>query len=287
MKKIFTLLTVFVMLVSLTSCAGDKINMKKVVEANKTENLLEKYENVYIIGSVNGEKYVEYYLTEDLSYEEGGGRATYLADDMSYMYSDGKFSRLAYFTRDGLLDNAERREEKYEYVFLSEDSLHEKILSVSEADGKITVATEMDEKTLDKIAGQEGMVSFSGKYVIDAKTYELISGEGTFVGADGTTTTLAAEFIYNSADAPEKLATMLEYADQEEDIRTATFVFNPGTRKEKTECLKVPRGIGISLANTVESVKSYGLYANAECTEGYVNNGDYDSDTTVYIKWKK
>lgn len=287
MKKFFVLPFVFVMLISLTSCAGGKLSMKKVVEANKTENLLEKYENVHIIGTANGERYIEYYLTEEMSYEEGSGRATYLTDDMGYMHSEGKFSHLTYFSRDGLLDNVERREEKYEYVFLSEDSLREKILSVSEADGKITITTEMNEKTLDKIVGKEGLTYFNGEYVIDAETYELISGKGTFVGEDGTTVILAGEFIYDSTETPEKLATILEYAKQEDDLRTATLVFNPGTRKEKTEYIKVPRGVGISLANAVDSVNSYGLYADADCTESYVNNGDYDSDTTVYIKWKK
>ena len=287
MKKFFTMLTVLVMLATLTSCTGDKLTMKKVVEANKTEILLEKYENVHIIGTANGEKYIEYYLTEDMSYEEGSGRATYLTDDMGYMHNEGVFSRLTYFSRDGLLDNVERREEKYQYVFLSEDSLHEKILSVSEADGKITIITEMNEKTLDKIVGKEGLESFVGEYVIDAETYELISGKGTFVGEDGTTVILAGEFTYDSDEAPEKLATILEYANQKDDLRTATLVFNPGTRKEKTEYIKVPRGIGISLANAVDTVNSYGLYADADCTKPYSNNGDFDSDTTVYIKWKK
>lgn len=282
-KKFFALLLVSVLLVSFAACDSQKLTMRKLVEANQPESLLKTYDSISIHGTMGGEFFADYYLTNTCSYEKHEDWAMYLTDDTGYACRNGVYERLVFLTPDGLADYADYRADQYKYVILSQDSLREKIQSITEAEDQITVASGMDRKNLKKVVGQEGLRSYESSYVMDAKTYALITATGIFAFDDGTIVDFATECAYNT-EMPEEINPFLEYASQTEDLRTVTMVFHAGTEKEKAEYIQAPRGLAIGLGLPVNSRESFSVYADAACTVPYQSNGDYTSDITIYIK---
>ena len=61
-------------------------------------------------------------------------------------------------------------------------------------------------------------------------------------------------------------------------------MFNAGTEKESTEIVKVPKGMIAGITSASSNKKELEVYADADLTELYTST-DYDSDTTIYIKW--
>lgn len=283
MKRIFTLLLVFVLLLSFAACGSQKLTMQELVAANQPEKLLETYDSLYIHGTMNGEMYADYYLTDAFSYEKNATWSTYLSDHAIYAYIDGVYERLVYLTKDGIVDCADFRAGQYADVILSQESLTEKIQSVTEEKGQITMTTVMDRKDLVKFTGQENMRTFESVYVLDAKTQAVITQKGVFTLDDGTTAEAFLECAYNE-EIPEEIKPFLEYENQTENLRTVTIVFHAGTEKEKTEYVQAPKGLTVGLAQPVDATEGFSLYADAACTVPYQSNGDYTSDVTIYIK---
>ena len=272
------------MLASLTACNSNKPTMQNFIEANKAENLLQVYDSISILSNANGEMLVEYYLTKELHYEKWETWSMYLTDDISYIYDNGLYGRMLFVTKDGLSNDTNYRASRRNGVILSKDSLKEKIQSITETDDRITVTTNMDKKNLVKLVEQEDVYSFSAEYVMDAKTYSMISEKGIFTYDDGTTVDFTTECTYN-VEMPEELKTFMEYTNQTEDLRTITLVFYAGTKNEKIESIQIPKGHIVNLAQPEGSNDSFSLYTDAAYTEPYVSNGDYTSDVILYIKW--
>ena len=283
MKRVFTLLLVLVLVVSFAACDSQELTMRELIAANQLETLLKTYDSIYIHGTINGELYTDYYLADTCAYEKHKTWSMYMSDSAVYGCNEGVYERRVYLTKDGLVDLAAYRAGQYADVIFSKDSMLEKIQSVTEADGKITVTTTMDRKKLKKVIGQENARSFEGVYVLDAETYAMISGKGVATLDDGTSTVVTMECTYN-AQQPEELDAFLAYENQTEDLRTITMVFHSGTKKEKTEHIQSPKGISMGLAMPEGVTESISVYADAACTVPHQSNGDFTSDTAVYIK---
>lgn len=284
MKKLVALLIVLTLLGTLTACSSDKITMKKLVEANRSETLLEKYDSVYIQTKANGEEYVEYYHTEEFSYEKSVAWSRYLTDEIAYLYENGQYKRLVQIDRNGLVGYADYRADEYGDLVLSEDSLKEKIQSVTENQDRITVACSMDAKAFGELVGMDGMTSFDSEYVVAADDYRVLTGKATITYEGGDPVVFDVDCTYN-AEMPEGLQQILACVNQTEDLRTVTFVFQVGTEKEKVEILQVPKGVPVTISLAEGSAENYSFYRDEACTELHTDTGEYDADVTIYIQW--
>jgi hypothetical protein len=189
-----------------------------------------------------------------------------------------------FITPDGVGDFASERE-SYAAVILGEEALDDIIESVEIKDGRITVTSILSSKNLEDLA-EFGVVAGKYKYVLDAKTREIISISTDYTNNDGSVSTSFTELSYD-AEEPEKLKEILGYVNQTEDLRNVTVVSNPGTDKEERKSIQAPKGlvIGVEYGEDLEYVPEF--YTDAACTVAYDPFANTDSDLTVYIKWSK
>ena len=282
-KRCALLLALVLMAGSFAACSSEKLTMKKLIEANQTDVLLENYDSIHIRSVMDGEMYAEYYLTDTCSYEKRENWAMYVTDDTGFGYQDDVYARIVCLTRDGLVDYADYRAGKYADVILSKESLREKIQSVAETENRITVKSVMKEMSLQKIIGNESLHSLENTYVLDAKTNGVMTIDAIVTLDDGTAYDALMECSYN-AEMPEEVEHLRVFENQTEDLRTVTMVFHAGTGKEKVEQVQAPKGFSIWMVLPDDATESFSIYADAACTEPYQSNGDYTSDVTVYIK---
>ena len=77
----------------------------------------------------------------------------------------------------------------------------------------------------------------------------------------------------------------MAYESQTENLRNVTIVSNPGTEKEETKTIQVPKGLIIGLEFDDSVADAVEFYTDAACTESYDPYADTDSDLTIYVKW--
>jgi hypothetical protein len=158
----------------------------------------------------------------------------------------------------------------------------ETIQSVTKKDGRITVASVMDQESLAEVA--EGLVACSCEYVLDAKTRELISASIVDTYDDGEVYHGTVEFIYDG-ELPGRGKELLNYANQTENLRTITVVSNPGTTEENIRSVQVVKGV-LVVPYTESSVEEdFCVYSDAACTQDYDFSEGDTSDVTIYVKW--
>lgn len=277
MKKFSVSLVLVGLLVALAACQSS-ITMQQVYDAYLTSSMLADHESVSVVHRENGEVFLSQYLTKDYAYEENEDWSAFVTDHSFYYDQNGIYQRAVYIGPDGPIDLAEYRANLFESVSLTPATLQEKIRSVAEAEGKLTVVSEMDSKDLGELS--EGRF----EYVLDAATHDPITNKGHYVFEDGTVVDSAAEFTYD-APLPEMVEGFLAVNGQKEDLRTVTFIFEPGTDKEKTLAVQGPRGIAIGLMAITGEMDVYQMYDDAACTQIHEATGDNTVDATVYVKW--
>ena len=77
----------------------------------------------------------------------------------------------------------------------------------------------------------------------------------------------------------------LAYERETENLRTVTIVSNPGTENEKTDVIRVAKGVLVGFTPDWEIDKLFGVYTDAACTQPVPEVPDTNADVTVYIKW--
>ena len=283
MKRILTLLLALTLLVSLAACSQPDETIAQLITANSTANLLETYDSVYIHGTTGGQLYVDYYLTQDISFETHENWCMYVTDDTAFSCQNGVYQKMVFLTSDGLCDYADYRASAYAQAILTEDSLLEKVTSFTEAGGQITLTSTMSRANLRKVMGQGVFKAFEATYVADAETHTLQTLKALFTLPDGSVVDLFTECSYN-AEMPQELLDLQAYTLQTEDMRVITMVFHAGTAQEKVQQVFSPRGLPLGIGQPVGSNEELGFYADPACTEPYESHGDYTSDATIYIK---
>lgn len=238
----------------------------------------------------SGKIYEENYLSKDYTYtlytSEYFGTEHDIAflttDQTIYSYEDGSYKRVLLLSPDGLTDAADYRAENDTVIILGSESVQETIQSVTKKDGRITVISSMEQENIDAL-GAGGLLSSDSEYVLDAKTRELIAAKNVTDYDDGTTYEISSEIFYD-AEIPDGMNVFLEYEHQTEDLRTVTIVSNPGTGKEKSQSVQVPKGLSVSLESVLDTDEAFALYTDAACKEPFVSE-DPDSDVTIYVTW--
>ena len=289
MKKIVAFILFLCMVLSLAACGKVEITMQEIYDAGQTEAMLKNHQSVSIRDEMDGEVWMERYLTKEYAYEyypnEEFTFAQFMTDDANYAYSSGDYLFYSFITPDGVGDFASERAESYAAVILGEEALDDIIESVEIKDGRINVTSVLSSKNLEAWA-EFGVIAGKCEYVLDAKTREMISISVEYTYNDGSVSTSITELSYD-AEEPEKLEELLGYVNQTENLRNVTVVSNPGTDKEERKSIQAPKGliIGFEFDDGLEYAPEF--YTDAACTESYDPYADTASDLTVYVKWIK
>ncbi|MBO7162312.1 MAG: tyrosine-protein phosphatase [Clostridia bacterium] len=265
------------------------ITLQEIYDACQNEALLKNRESVYIRNDMDGEFWLETYLTKDYIYDympdEEFPYVKFMTDDACYRYDSGNFLHYLFITPDGVGDFASERAEAYAAVILGEEALDDIIESVEIKDGRITVTSVLSSKNLEDWA-EYGVIAGKYKYVLDAKTREMISISIEYTYNDGSVSTSITELSYD-AEEPEKLSELLGYVNQTEDLRNVTVVSNPGTDKEESKSIQAPKGLVVGVEYGDDLEYAVELFTDAACTVAYDPFANTDSDLTIYIKWSK
>ena len=288
MKRIVAFTLLLCMVLTLAACGKVEITMQEINDANQTEVLLKNHQSVYIRDEMDGEEFSEVYLTKDyvFNYIPGGESdwMEFITDDASYYLVGDDCVYYVFITPDGVGDFVSERAERSASVALSAYGEGETIESVSKKDGRITVKTFLGEDVIAAEQEEFGVTSSKTEFVLDAKNHEIISVTNDFTYDDGSTVHVITEVTYD-ADAPELVKTILAYENQTENLRNITVVSNPGTEKEVSQTVQVPKGLIVGFRYDEDTAYVFEPYIDTACTESYDPYADTDSDLTIYINW--
>jgi hypothetical protein len=287
MKKIVTLILMLCIVLSLASCGKVEITSQEIFDAGEREAMLKNHQSVYVQESMDGEVFDERYLTKDYAYVRYPGEkfdyAQYMTDDASYVYNQGDYLCYLYVTSSGVTNDFASDYADICATGFTMNITSETIESVSEKDGRITVNSFLGEEALAELAS-EGLSAGRSEYVLDAKTRELISVVSDYTYDDGAVFRVEVEVTFD-AEAPELLKTLIEYANQTENLRNVTVVNNPGTEKEVSQSFGIPKGLIVGFSFGDDYADKVEFYTDAACTAAFDPYADTESDLTVYVKW--
>jgi hypothetical protein len=288
MKKFVALVLLLCMVLTLAACAKMSVSMQEIYDATQTEAMLKNHQSVSIRDKMDGELFNERYLTKEYIFDylpnAESDWAEFVTDNSCYSYLGGAYVRYLPITPDGVSDGfASYRAEHYASVILDAETVDEVITSVSKNDGRFYAKSVLSQKILESLA-EFGVTSGNFEYVLDAKTREILSIEGNYTYNDDSTLQMTSEISYD-AEVPEMVKTFLEYENQTENLRTITVVTNPGTDKEVSQSVQVPKDLLVGLRYYEDSEYTFEVYTDAACTEAYDPYADTASDLTIYVKW--
>lgn len=288
MKKFVALVLLLCMVLTLAACAKMSVSMQEIYDAAQTDAMLKNHQGVSIRDKIDGELVNERYLTKEYIFDylpnAESDWAEFVTDNSCYSYLGGAYVRYLPITPDGVSDGfASYRAEHYASVILDAETVDEVITSVSKKDGRFYAKSVLSQKILESMA-EFGVTSGNFEYVLDAKTREILSIEGNYTYNDDSTHQMTSEISYD-AEVPEMVKTFLEYANQTENLRTITVVTNPGTDKEVSQSVQVPKDLLVGLRYYEDSEYTFEVYTDAACTEAYDPYADTASDLTIYVKW--
>ena len=300
MKKLVAFILVLCMALSLSACAdkgstqpestSPEITLQEVYDAGKDlAALLGEHESVYIQVTSNGKILWEEYLSKQYCYtfydaeymDIGFDSVSFATDHSEYVYSENTYAQWITLTPSGMVDMKERFSYAEMGSFISSEMLDD-TATITETDGSIIVAVLSDAKDIVTIG--EGVVSCEETYTLDAKTREMTSVKTVYTYEDGTVEE-GIITITRDAEIPEGMKPFLAYEQETENMRTITIVSNPGTENEKTDSVKVAKGLLVALSPDWDVEETFTMYADAACTQMIEGDLDVNSDVTVYIKW--
>ena len=288
MKKFVALVLLLCMVLTLAACAKMSVSMQEIYDATQTEAMLKNHQSVSIRDKMDGELFNERYLTKEYIFDylpnAESDWAEFVTDNSCYSYLGGAYVRYLPITPDGVSDGfASYRAEHYVSVILDAETVDEVITSVSKNDGRFYAKSVLSQKILESLA-EFGVTSGNFDSVLDAKTREILSIEGNYTYNDDSTLQMTSEISYD-AEVPEMVKTFLEYENHTENLRTITVVTNPGTDKEVSQSVQVPKDLLVGLRYYEDSEYTFEVYTDAACTEAYDPYADTASDLTIYVKW--
>ena len=287
MKRIVAFILLLCVVLSLAACGKAEITLQEIYDANQTEVLLKNHKSVYIQDEMDGEVWNEVYLTKDYVFTYIPGAdfdcMEFTTDDVRYSLAGDDCVYYVYITPDGIGDFANELAERSAGAALVAGAEGEIIESASKKDGLITVKSVLSQKAIEDMA-EFGVTFAKFEYMLDAKNRELISLNSDYTYDDGMAFSAVTEVTYD-ADVPEMLQTILAYENQTENLRNVTIVSNPGTEKEESKNIQVPKGLIVGLEFDDAFADAVEFYTDAACAESYDPYVNTDSDLTIYIKW--
>jgi len=296
MKKWICLLMAAIVLTSacmfFTGC--DKIevelDMEAIVNANKTSELLKRYDS-FLVKADDGRRSIGYYAEKEFVYEwsdayttsEGSYKAyqEIVADGYYSGTTDGKFYSIVH--AGGEMDTAW----KEDLVVNPELFLKETLVSSKEKDGMIIFKTRLTEEAMIGLGyWQEGLYDgcyYETVYTMEKDTMIIKSIQETFVDKVTRTKSTIEYVTVANAERPEQAVKIYDHVNSAEQTCTATVVFDPGTENEKSESFTVPKGDTVYFNWEGEYDK---VYKNPELTEVLdisLVRLVADEDITIYL----
>ena len=284
MKRILSFFLVVLLLAFMTACGAKEtetaeISLLKLMEANRTETLLEKYDSFSLRMEYEGSEII-YYVDDTLAYfEETPGFYSVTSGEGFYYNEEGNYCRELYAGME--MDNSWYAS----LAFDPEVTLQEEIVDVQHSDGNIVIHTIMPKDKLEAQGPEaDGMESMKVEYRVAGDDYRLLSAVQTNTFADGTTSSITVSAAYN-VERLEKAQELYDKLTQTEDVRTVTLVLDPGTPEEASYSVTVPKG-GDRVAPIYPEEYGAELYLDAECTQVFDGATDYNTDMTLYLTKK-
>ena len=267
-----------------------EINLEEIAAANKTAEILKRY-NSFLINVDDGERTIGYYADGEIVFECSGAYTTSTASYKEYYeiigdgyycgMNDKDFYSIVY--GGGEIDT-----DWTEHLMINPELfLKEIVIDSKEADGVITFKTRLTEEAMQSLGywtdGSYKGCYYETVYYMDAETKIITSIKETFVDKTAKTKSTLDYVLTPNAERPEKAVTIYDHVNSPEETRTATIVFDPGTENEKRESFTVPKGDIVYFYWEGEYDK---VYKNAELTEVISSthaNLVADEDVAVYL----
>ena len=274
------LLALAIFLPILIGCGGGPtyFSMVDVIGANKTSVLLDHYDSIHILYDWEGME-SGYYVDHEIGYY-------YDADIQEIYLNDVCFGSAGGFFYRAMSAGVEADNSWLEYLVFDEYGYYvEKIVKYEVQDGRLYITTNIKADDLESfgylVEDWERGGFYRCEYVLDEKTFSLISMAQTFITANGVengTNTITAE--YNTA-RPVKIETLLKREAMKADQRTLTVILDPDTAEEATYTMQTAKGDYFDIYTTDEYQN---LYLDRNCTEFYEYDENPYADLTLYGK---
>ena len=268
------------------------ISLQEVYDAGKSLSaLLGNHENVYVRITSDGNLLQESYLSKQYFYffygtefmDMGFEYAGFVTDNAEYYCFENVYALNITLAPDGMVEATELLALAGSNEFISTEVLHCVDATIVEKDGFLVVTCTMDPDAI--VTMGSDIISCVEAYTLDARTREMTAIKTTYTYADGT---IEEDIVTITRDVeePEGIEPFLAYAQETENVRTVTIVSNPGAENEKTDTVRVPKGLQVGFALDFPLEETFMLYADAACTQVFTEP-DAHSDLTVYVKWEE
>jgi hypothetical protein len=239
--------------------------------------LLGDHENVYVQVTINDKVIKEEYMSKKYCYsfydEEymniGFESSNFATDTDEYFYMDNVYALNVTLAPNGIVEMTGLLDMIGSSSFISSQVLNDEV-SIVEENGLIIVSCVANVEELELMG--EDIVSCVETYTVDATTREITSIKTVYTYADGTIEE-GIVTITRDVEYPEGVKPFVAYAEETENMRTFTIVSNPGTANEKTESIRVPRGLQVAVSVDFEIEDTFTIYADAACTQVLTASG--------------
>ena len=278
----------------LTGC-GRKIevdiDLKAIVEANKTEEILKHYDS-FLIEAQDGDRKVAYYANSELIFESSSAYTvsgyTYkeyheiIAKDYYCGISEGEYYSIVH--AGGEIDTSFT-----EYLMINPELLlFETVKSSREENGKIIFTTKLTEKTMVELGywsdGPYDKCYYETEYTMDKDTLVITGIKEKFVDKKNKMTNELVYVMTTNTDLPERAASIYHHANNPEATCTATIVFDPNTENETSESFTVPKDDTVYFYWKDTAYNK--VYKNRECTAVLENSHvslKATEDVSIYL----
>ena len=277
-KRLYCLAWALIFLLStfcLTGC--DKIeveiNLKDVVEANKTEEILKRYDS-FLIEAQDGDRKVAYYADGEFMFESS---SAYQVSGYSYK----EYHEIISHTREyycGISEGeyysivhagGEIEVDWTDYLMINPELLlYETVRSSREEDGKIIFKTRLTEDVMIQLGywkeGYYDKCYYETEYTMEKDSLVITSIKETFVDKKNKMENTLEYKMTINADRPEKAVSIYNHVKNPEETRTATIVFDPNTENETSESFTVPKDDVVYFYWKDTSYNK--VFKNRECT---------------------
>lgn len=284
-KRLVTaVLLILVPVLCFTGCSirsdGDvDVSLADVVEANRLDVLLDRYDNVFIQeDTVNINGFVENTSYSCFSSEDGQLVADLWQKDEESSMTVNVRDGIIYGMYDGEMDVAIVPEADYEarmeemYPLLP--GPEEELQSAVKENKEILVTTIRE-------TFEDGSPSLGAEYRIHARTLRIRSVQVIAYNEKGQKKQIIGMTVtHNSKEQPDRSAWEAISAPEAGGVCVVDVVIEPGTGREEKRNLQVARGCSVNVVGTVD----YELYSDEACTTMLPLVDTTGEKVTFYVK---
>lgn len=290
MMKRLTLI-IGIMLIGL-SCAGcgkasdaakGKVTMAELVEAGKHATVLKNHKSYK----------VSYHYAEDgFTYEryadaevkcttfDNGYTGLYINDELAYV-KDGnvQYAMLGIHGAKILYDSIGN-------ILFGEGSSHEVIKTYEEKEDRICISTELPTDKTKTYCETHGVTYQEGDviritYELDKETLELLTESDVIVSANGEEKVYVTTNVSYDVERTGACKELCQYMNANSDLRTVTFITDPGTEEEAEWSMQVPMEVGVFPYGGDDYIN---VYTDKECTQQLTESVEPYQDNIFYMK---